>query len=109
MKKNFFLLLTMILLAGVALTGCDIGNPDNIKSAEITVNPGTVSVDVTLTTNKIKEYASHVCEPGKGFETAELLFAKGTTGTLVDGENKFIVDGLEGNTTYQINVALKVS
>ena len=99
----------MILLAGGALTGCDIVDLNSIKSAEMTVSAGTVSVDVTLTTNKIKEYAYQVCEPGKGFETAELLFAKGTTGTLVDGENKFIVDGLEGNTTYQINVALKVS
>ena len=88
MKQKLILLLTMILLAGGALTGCDIVDLNSIKSAEMTVSAGTVSVDVTLTTNKIKEYAYQVCEPGKGFETAELLFAKGTTGTLVDGENK---------------------
>ena len=109
MRKSLTIFLSVILMAAGALTSCDIVNLSEQVRAEIAVSAGTVSVDVTLNTNKIKEYAYQLSEPGKGLETAELLFAKGTTGTLVDGENLITIKGLEGNTTYQISVALKVS
>ncbi|MGM9735165.1 MAG: hypothetical protein ACI3ZL_02010 [Candidatus Cryptobacteroides sp.] len=109
MKRSLIIFLSAILMVGIALTSCDIANLSGLINAEMTVSAGTVSVDVTLNTNKLTEYAYQVTEPGQGPESAALLFAKGTTGSLSDGENLITIKGLEGNTTYQISVALKVS
>ena len=109
MKKQLLSLLSAAVLAGGALTGCDIENVTKVPTAEMTVTASMTSADITLKTENLTEYAYSVSAEGEAGTDAAVLFAKGTVGTLTDGDNTFTVSGLEGNTKYSVSVAFKVS
>lgn len=109
MKKQFLSLFSAAVLAGGALTGCDIENVTKVPTAEMTVTASMTSADITLKTENLTEYAYSVSTEGEAGTDAAVLFAKGTVGTLTDGDNTFTVSGLEGNTKYSVSVAFKVS
>lgn len=108
MKKHLFSLISALAVVGWALTGCN-PTPELNPSAAISVKAGIVSATVTLTTSNLSEYAYSVSEPGSEITDAAVLFAKGTTGSLTEGDNTITVSGLEGGHKYTIAVALKMS
>ena len=133
MKKmlNFFLVAALIAATG-AMTGCqepvvpeepgdDPNEQPNEKPDEkpdekpqptavlALKSTSTLSAEFVLTTEAIKEYAYQISAPGEETLDAAVLFAKGTVCPATDGDNTIVLEGLEGNTTYSLALALKVS
>lgn len=119
MKRTLIYFLSTIFMAGMVFTGCENiipepnpepePEPEPEPSAAISVKASTNSADITFTTSELIEYAYSISEPGSEVTDVAVLFAKGTTGSLADGDNVVTVSGLEGNHTYSIYAAFKIS
>ena len=109
MKKTLFSMFSALFVAGAVLSSCNPQITDLTPSAAISVEAGTTSAAVTFTTANLREYAYSVSEPGAEITDPVVLFAKGTTGSLSNGDNLVTVSGIEGNHTYAISAAFKIS
>lgn len=110
------MLLSLILWGGVMSSCSDdkTGDGDGpTPEPTFTVALGTVgpnSAELTLTTNKIVEYA-WLCYPAAGASapSTAVLFATGTTGTCADGNTSVTVSDLDPQTEYVVYFAGKTS
>ena len=113
MKK----ILTNLILAGVcaiavSLVGCtDNGNDGPKTSASVTVESAEIlSATFNVNTSNLTEYAFLVAPVTEApVVDPVIIFKDGVSGTLVEGENRIVVSGLEANMEYTAVFAFKVS
>ena len=72
-------------------------------SAEL-ISAGSSSAEIKLTTKNLKEYAYIVGEKDADI-SADIIFATGTAGTCVDGENIVTIENLEPAKSYVVTFA----
>ena len=90
------------------LSGCQRETKPQVSAAVVSVVPDILSAEVTISTSNLIEYAylyyssneSPVVDP-------QVIFATGTSGKLIDGNNTVLIRGLEGQTDYSIVFAFK--
>ncbi|MGN1226659.1 MAG: hypothetical protein ACI4TL_05410, partial [Candidatus Cryptobacteroides sp.] len=111
MKKSYLSLILGGFCALSALSSCQTEQQGPVKSVSLgEINAELLTAEVSLTTKGLTEYAYLVAVAGEELtDDPVVIFATGTTGTLVDGENKIIVRDLMPETEQQIVVAFKTS
>lgn len=111
MKKSFLSLILGGFCALTALSSCQPEQQGPITSVSLgEINADLLTAEVSLTTKGLTEYAYLVAVAGEELtDDPVVIFATGTTGTLVDGENKIVVRDLIPQTEQQIIVAFKTS
>ncbi|MGM9765810.1 MAG: hypothetical protein ACI3ZO_05580 [Candidatus Cryptobacteroides sp.] len=107
--KKFFFNLILASLCAWALTACKEDSVALPSATVEVVSTGTLGADFVLKTSRLTEFAYQVTPSGDENLDPSVLFAVGTVGTLVDGENTLSVSGLDGNSNYTLAVAFKVS
>ena len=108
MKKSF---LSLLLAGGVILSllsGCQTETMPKTFASVAKVTPDLMSAEVTLKTSGLSEYA-YLCFPSSQtpVEDPQVIFATGTVGELVDGDNTFVVRDIEPESDYTVVVAFK--
>ena len=111
MRKSFLALILGGFCALAALSSCQPEQQGSITSVSLgEINADLLTAEVSLTTKGLTEYAYLVSAAGEELsDDPVVIFATGTTGTLVDGENKIVVRDLIPQTEQQIVVAFKTS
>ncbi len=114
--KNFLLFyLCSLPLLGIlmgVLSGCTDDPQQDVGDASATLNVSSVTAstaELVLTAKGISEFAYIVSDEADASSDENVLFAKGTVVASKDGDNAFSVTGLNPNTKYSVNVALKVT
>lgn len=109
MKKHFLTLLSAgFVVFGGLLTSCEPKETPSSVTLE-SVNAETLTAEVTLNVSKLIEYAYIISDSEIAITDPAVIFATGTTGTLIEGSNSIFFTGLEGNKTYHGIVAFKKS
>lgn len=111
MKKSFLSLILGGFCALAVLSSCQPEQQGPVTSVSLgEINADLLTAEVSLTTKGLTEYAYLVAVAGEELtDDPVVIFATGTTGTLVDGENKIVVRDLIPQTEQQIIVAFKTS
>ncbi|MGM9787466.1 MAG: hypothetical protein ACI3ZF_01000 [Candidatus Cryptobacteroides sp.] len=111
MKKTYFSLIIgglFALLASSCQQETNVTSKPSVSLGNVTAE--LLTAEVSLTTQGLTEYAYLVAVAGEELtDDPVVIFATGTTGTLVDGENKIIVRDLIPETEQQIVIAFKTS
>ena len=109
MKNRFLTLLSAGIIAlGGVLTSCQPKETPATAAVEA-VNAEVLSAEVTLNVSKLIEYAYIISDSEIEITDPAVIFATGTTGTLIEGTNSIFFTGLEGSKTYYGIVAFKKS
>ena len=107
MKKHFLTLLSAgFVVFGGLLTSCEPKETPSSVTLE-SVNAETLTAEVTLNVSKLMEYAYIISDSEIAITDPAVIFATGTTGTLIEGTNSIFFTGLEGSKTYYGIVAFK--
>ena len=102
------LMLALVSVAGI-LSSC-VGTTPVVPGVELEVlSVGAVSAEINLKTSNLIEYAWMASKDGEVVTDPNVLFVTGNVGTLVDGDNVITINGIEGNSTYTVSVAFKIS
>ena len=119
MKKFWSLMVVALVTLGAGFTSCS--DDDGPKGPSTTVTTpsqedGTITATTatfTFTTNGVTELAYKAVKAEESVRAAvapeaELIFAEAEkTFPMQDGENKVVVEGLEGETEYVVYFAMK--
>ena len=90
------------------LSGCNRETKPQVSATVVSVVPDIMSAELTLNTSCLTEYAYRYFSANETVvEDPAVIFATGTTGTLVDGNNTVLISGFEGQTEYTVVFAFK--
>lgn len=111
MKRTINCLLAAgVIVLAALMTSCRRGN-ENVPSARAEVLSAAItSASVKLETNSLISYSYLVVESGAEVtDDPVLIFTEGTNGTLVNGSNEVLIEGLDGECDYTAVFAFKQS
>ncbi|MGM9767714.1 MAG: hypothetical protein ACI3Z0_04545 [Candidatus Cryptobacteroides sp.] len=109
MKKTInFLLAAAACVMAFLLSACTESAPVVSAQAELT-SAAVTSATVSLNTRGLIEYAYVVKADASEAPDPAVIFLEGVTGTLVDGVNEVVINGLEGNSSYVAIFAFRQS
>ena len=108
MKKS---ILSLLIGGGVILSllsGCQTETMPKTFASVAKVTPDMMSAEVTLRTQGLSEYA-YLSYPSSQtpVEDPQVIFATGTVGQLVDGDNTFVIRDFEPESDYTVIFAFK--
>ena len=108
MKKS---ILSLLIGGGVILSllsGCQTETMPKTFASVAKVSPDMMSAEVTLKTQGLSEYA-YLSYPSSQtpVEDPQVIFATGTVGQLVDGDNTFVIRDFEPESDYTVIFAFK--
>ena len=90
------------------LSGCNRETKPQVSATVVSVVPDIMSAELTLNTSCLTEYAYRYFSANETVvEDPAVIFATGTAGTLVDGNNTVLISGFEGQTEYTVVFAFK--
>ena len=111
MKRTINCLLAAgVIVLAALMTSCRPGREDVPSARAEVLSAAVTSANVKLETNLLISYSYLVVESGAEVtDDPVLIFTEGTSGTLVNGSNEVLIEGLDGECDYTAVFAFKQS
>lgn len=111
MKRTINCLLAAgVIVLAALMTSCRPGREDVPSARAEVLSAAVTSANVKLETNLLISYSYLVVESGAEVtDDPVLIFTEGTNGTLVNGSNEVLIEGLDGECDYTAVFAFKQS